>query len=504
RIADITADKHMEGVRLTRWLLSPLPTFLLWRRMKLWELRSYEQVIKLEQERLVYQASLRARFGRAWKRKAPVDAMMPLRLARYGVPLAETAPAGLAAAGITEPPILFTIERAPDPAATADPGLEPEPQEPEHEQAPAEPTSTRPQVAPHPADRQPTRPQPQPSPSQEPAQATDERLADAYSEFLARYQTRPTAQQWALWLRDRYGISTGSGEPLSEDQLQPLLGAFQQRYAPTGETAVDEDSQNPDQSWSDYFLSAWHSYAAEYGTYPDADSLAVYVYDRDAITAADGQPITGADLTDFVARFQDRESGWSGPGDDTLADPVEEGEGGQPSPEPEVEPAPEPEVEPEPRTAGVPAQTVKQDRGPRVNRLIDEPSSPASEEVPLTAPDRYYLAWAQYQAEHGREPSTEQLSVYCAQRGLLSRGNRPISPANLRRHFLRWRVYSVWAEQRAHAEVPAHSDVAQACAEQGITGQYGRPITVTYVAEECPDFERRWKALTRHHAATQS
>ncbi|MBY8889485.1 DUF2637 domain-containing protein, partial [Streptomyces sp. PTM05] len=71
RIADITADKHMEGVRLTRWLLAPVPTFLLWRRMKLWELRSYDQVIKLEQERLVYQARLRSRFGRAWRRKAP-------------------------------------------------------------------------------------------------------------------------------------------------------------------------------------------------------------------------------------------------------------------------------------------------------------------------------------------------------------------------------------------------------------------------------------------------
>ncbi|MFJ4618897.1 DUF2637 domain-containing protein [Streptomyces sp. NPDC088812] len=105
RIADITADKHMEGVRLTRWLLSPVPTFLLWRRMKLWELRSYEQVIKLEQERLVYQARLRSRFGRAWRRKAPVESLMPLRLARYGVPLAETAPAGLAAAGI-EPALL--------------------------------------------------------------------------------------------------------------------------------------------------------------------------------------------------------------------------------------------------------------------------------------------------------------------------------------------------------------------------------------------------------------
>ncbi|MXM62544.1 DUF2637 domain-containing protein [Streptomyces sp. HUCO-GS316] len=105
RIADITADKHMEGVRLTRWLLSPVPTFLLWRRMKLWELRSYEQVIKLEQERLVYQARLRSRFGRAWRRKAPVESLMPLRLAKYGVPLGETAPAGLAAAGI-EPALL--------------------------------------------------------------------------------------------------------------------------------------------------------------------------------------------------------------------------------------------------------------------------------------------------------------------------------------------------------------------------------------------------------------
>ncbi|MFJ3532405.1 DUF2637 domain-containing protein [Streptomyces sp. NPDC090132] len=113
RIADITADKHMEGVRLTRWLLSPVPTFRLWRRMKLWELRSYEQVIKLEQDRLIYQARLQARFGRGWRRKAPVESLMPLRLAKYGVPLAETGPAGLAAAGI-EPVLL-----PPAPAAGA-------------------------------------------------------------------------------------------------------------------------------------------------------------------------------------------------------------------------------------------------------------------------------------------------------------------------------------------------------------------------------------------------
>ncbi|MEV5983371.1 DUF2637 domain-containing protein [Streptomyces sp. NPDC052114] len=120
RIADITADKHMEGVRVTRWLLSPVPTFKLWRRMKLWELRSYEQVIKLEQDRLVYQARLQARFGRSWRRKAPVESLMPLRLARIGVPLAETAPAGLAAAGIE--PVLIP----PAPAVAADRSHQPE------------------------------------------------------------------------------------------------------------------------------------------------------------------------------------------------------------------------------------------------------------------------------------------------------------------------------------------------------------------------------------------
>ncbi|MFJ3481451.1 hypothetical protein ACIPNI_33415, partial [Streptomyces microflavus] len=41
---------------------------------------------------------------------APVESMMPLRLAKYGVPLAETAPAGLAAAGI-DGPEHATVER---------------------------------------------------------------------------------------------------------------------------------------------------------------------------------------------------------------------------------------------------------------------------------------------------------------------------------------------------------------------------------------------------------
>ncbi|WP_420856005.1 DUF2637 domain-containing protein [Streptomyces nanshensis] len=87
RLANITAGRHMEPIRWIRWLLSPFPTFTLWRRMKLWELRSYDRVLELEQERLVYRARLRSRFGRLWRRKAPVEDQLPLKLTRYGVPL---------------------------------------------------------------------------------------------------------------------------------------------------------------------------------------------------------------------------------------------------------------------------------------------------------------------------------------------------------------------------------------------------------------------------------
>ncbi|MER6600502.1 hypothetical protein C6W96_15175 [Streptomyces sp. CS149] len=164
RIADITADKHMEGVRLTRWLLSPIPTFKLWRRMKLWELRSYEQVIKLEQDRLIYQARLQARFGRNWRRKAPVESMMPLRLAKYGVPLAETAPAGLAAAGI-EPALLPPVPVEADrPKAELSPAGPDRAAEPVHAELPYGP---QPSTEHGQQEAQPEHAQPHPQPQQQ-------------------------------------------------------------------------------------------------------------------------------------------------------------------------------------------------------------------------------------------------------------------------------------------------------------------------------------------------
>lgn len=88
RTADITVGRHMDSVRMARWLLDPISTLRLWRRMKLWELRSYDQVIALERSRLIERAHLRARYGWRWRSRAPVEAVMALRLTRYGRALA--------------------------------------------------------------------------------------------------------------------------------------------------------------------------------------------------------------------------------------------------------------------------------------------------------------------------------------------------------------------------------------------------------------------------------
>ncbi|OVZ99489.1 hypothetical protein B9W64_37480 [Streptomyces sp. CS159] len=162
--------RRLDKVRWSRWLLAPWPTFLLWRRMKLWELESYDTVLKLEQERLVYQAKLRGKFGRAWRRKAPVESLLPLRLVRSGIPLAETAPAGLAAAGLDAGP----FAALPAPAAPAPKQLAPSPAA---QAAPRRVTATVPAPSPAPAPAavpapapaaQPSAPAPAPAPTPAP------------------------------------------------------------------------------------------------------------------------------------------------------------------------------------------------------------------------------------------------------------------------------------------------------------------------------------------------
>lgn len=226
RIADITADKHMEGVRFTRWLLSPVPTFRLWRRMKLWEVRSYETAVSLEQARLIYQSRLQAKFGRGWRRKAPVEALMPLRLAKYGVPISETAPAGLTAAGIPVPAELERLDVHVRPALPKQAAAEPVdvdlPEHHGHDEVPAEETAGHPDPAPAPELEATQAPEPHYEGGYEPQRPYDQfrhggQLAAPGGPLAARSDGRPAMVQarvdGADWLQKTPEPEPSTPEP---------------------------------------------------------------------------------------------------------------------------------------------------------------------------------------------------------------------------------------------------------------------------------------------------
>ncbi|MEV6681223.1 DUF2637 domain-containing protein [Streptomyces erythrochromogenes] len=85
RFADITANRHMEGVRMVRWLLSPHWTYRLRRWMYLGNHTSLEAALDHQVDELVEMARLRTDYGRLWRWKAPVRRLLLLRLARRGI-----------------------------------------------------------------------------------------------------------------------------------------------------------------------------------------------------------------------------------------------------------------------------------------------------------------------------------------------------------------------------------------------------------------------------------
>ncbi|MET7563738.1 DUF2637 domain-containing protein [Streptomyces sp. NPDC005479] len=101
RIGAVTGKKRMETVRRSRWLLAPIPTARLRRRMILWEITSYEEALTRLQEQTYLRAQLKETYGWLWRWKAPLDQRMALKL--------DTAPAALA--DTLTPEAAHTIER---------------------------------------------------------------------------------------------------------------------------------------------------------------------------------------------------------------------------------------------------------------------------------------------------------------------------------------------------------------------------------------------------------
>ncbi|MEU8730785.1 DUF2637 domain-containing protein [Streptomyces tendae] len=106
--------RRMEKVRFSRWLLAPLSTFALWRRMTLWEVTSYTTALARERERLLARAELRERYGRSWRRSTPRRERVLLRLGELN-PAGTVPDAAPAPEPTPEPP----AEQATPPAARA-------------------------------------------------------------------------------------------------------------------------------------------------------------------------------------------------------------------------------------------------------------------------------------------------------------------------------------------------------------------------------------------------
>lgn len=87
RTADLEAGRESAGVPVHRWLLAPVASWRMYRRMRLWDIRSYAQAVALERERTVYKVMLDRKYG-SW-RKAPSDAQLPFEMARYGMSVDE-------------------------------------------------------------------------------------------------------------------------------------------------------------------------------------------------------------------------------------------------------------------------------------------------------------------------------------------------------------------------------------------------------------------------------
>ncbi|MFB7211060.1 DUF2637 domain-containing protein [Streptomyces sp. NPDC056255] len=90
RIGAVTGKVRMETVRRSRWILAPIPTARLRRRMILWEITSYEEALTRLQEQTLLRAQLKEKYGRRWRSKAPLEQRMALKLGSAPAALADT------------------------------------------------------------------------------------------------------------------------------------------------------------------------------------------------------------------------------------------------------------------------------------------------------------------------------------------------------------------------------------------------------------------------------
>jgi hypothetical protein len=92
--AHLASGTAIDRIRLSRWVLAPAATALLWRRMVLWEIRSYPAALERERARVLALTGLQDAYGvLAWRWRAPRRVRALYRLGEHEV-TPDATPAG--------------------------------------------------------------------------------------------------------------------------------------------------------------------------------------------------------------------------------------------------------------------------------------------------------------------------------------------------------------------------------------------------------------------------
>ncbi|MGI5325044.1 DUF2637 domain-containing protein [Actinomadura nitritigenes] len=100
RWVGLVSGRRVERVPAARWLLAPVSSLLLWRRMVLWHVTAYRDGLELEYRRLLAVARLQEEYGRwAWRWDAPLADRLSLRQLPAGLDADGRFGAGASTAG---------------------------------------------------------------------------------------------------------------------------------------------------------------------------------------------------------------------------------------------------------------------------------------------------------------------------------------------------------------------------------------------------------------------
>ncbi|MFB9394284.1 hypothetical protein ACFFS0_33495, partial [Streptomyces coeruleoprunus] len=250
-----------------------------------------------------------ARFGRSWRRKAPVESLMPLRLAKYGVPLAETAPAGLAAAGIEPvllPPNPQPVEEAAPVAAVvaAAPVAElPQvatPEQPRPRPRPAQAEDGSPEPAPE--DAEPVPAVARPVPAEQPVQQLPQ---DEY----AQPQPVPATHESPWFAAPKLPSDeayTGTYDPAYAEAQQAAQAAYAEaQHAPQqAQDAQDAQEAQETYEFGELAYKVFRTYVEQNSDWPSADVLDIHLADVYNVHHPRSAALLRRLLPDFKNRYQ--------------------------------------------------------------------------------------------------------------------------------------------------------------------------------------------------------